>query len=93
MQGGTGTDNLQLTSSGTEAIGKFLDFETLAMQGTRWTLNGTGSFATSAEVEVDPSNGDKTIVTGTVNLTGSVLKVLAAAGNYSASKQYIHHRQ
>jgi uncharacterized protein with beta-barrel porin domain len=42
------------------------------------------------EVEVDPAgNGDKTIVAGSVNLTGSVLRVLAATGDYAAGKQYI----
>ena len=36
VQGGTGTHNLVLMGIGTEAISKFLSFETLAMQGTEW---------------------------------------------------------
>ena len=34
VQGGTGTDNLVLMGTGSEAIDKFLAFETLSMQGT-----------------------------------------------------------
>ena len=51
VQGGTGTDNLVLMGTGSEDIGKFLSFETLSMQGTHWTLTGTGAFTTSATVQ------------------------------------------
>ena len=50
VQGGSGTDNLVLMGTGTENIGRFLSFETLSMQGTNWTLDGTGTFSTSATV-------------------------------------------
>ena len=59
VQGGTGTDNLVLMGTGSETIGKFLSFETLAMQGSNWTLSGTGAFITSAQV-----------LTGTLNVNG-----------------------
>lgn len=49
--GGANTDNLILNGTGTEAISKFLNFENLTMQGTDWTLTGTGTFATSATVQ------------------------------------------
>jgi fibronectin-binding autotransporter adhesin len=48
--GGAGTDNLILNGTGTEAIAKFLNFETLSMQGSNWTLTGTGTFSTSTTV-------------------------------------------
>jgi outer membrane autotransporter protein len=51
VQGGSGTDNLVLLGSGMESIAKFLSFETLSMQGTDWSLNGTGTFSTSAQVQ------------------------------------------
>lgn len=51
VQGGTGTDALVLQGTGAETINKFLSFQTLAMQGTSWTLNGAGTFSTSSEVQ------------------------------------------
>jgi uncharacterized protein with beta-barrel porin domain len=48
--GGTGTDNLILEGTGSETIAKFSNFETLAMQGSDWTLNGSGTFSTSTTV-------------------------------------------
>jgi outer membrane autotransporter protein len=51
VQGGTGTDNLILDGTGTETISRFINFETLAMRGTDWTLTGAGSFATGVTVE------------------------------------------
>ncbi len=66
VQGGTGTDNLVLQGTGTESAAKFLGFETLDMQGTDWTLTGTGTFTTSATVTSGrlAVNGDLTIDTG-----------------------------
>ena len=51
VQGGTGIDNLVLTGTGTEAISKFLSFETLSMQGGDWSVTGTGAFTTSTTVQ------------------------------------------
>src|SRR6185369_13006420 len=51
VQGGTGSDALVLLGTGTEAINKFLSFQTLSMQGTSWTLTGAGLFSTSTTVE------------------------------------------
>ncbi|UDL92722.1 autotransporter domain-containing protein [Mesorhizobium sp. PAMC28654] len=51
VQGGTGVDSLVLLGTGTESAAKFLAFETLSMQGTAWTLNDAGTFATSSEVQ------------------------------------------
>ena len=49
--GGTGTDNLILEGTGTESIAKFTNFETLTMNGTDWTLTGSGTFSTSTTVQ------------------------------------------
>lgn len=49
--GGTsGTDNLVLQGTGTETLSRFTNFETLAMQGTNWSLTGTGTIASSTTV-------------------------------------------
>jgi outer membrane autotransporter protein len=56
------------------------------------TANGNLLFNPGAiyEVEVNAAGqGDQTIVFGTVNLTGSVLRVLAEDGTYNASTDYI----
>ena len=81
VQGGSGTDNLVLMGSGSEDIGKFLSFETLSMQGSAWTLSGTGNFSTSTTVQSGllSVNGTLTspIVTigaaGTLGGTGTVI--------------------
>ena len=51
VQGGAGTDNLVLTGTGSEAINRFLSFETLSMQGTEWSLTNNGVFSASAQVQ------------------------------------------
>ena len=68
VQGGTGTDNLVLMGTGTESIAKFLNFETLSMQGTDWALTGSATFSTSATVDdgLLRVNGDLTSTTVTV---------------------------
>ena len=42
--------SLVLEGTGSEFIAKFLNFETLSMQGSDWTLTGAGTFSTSALV-------------------------------------------
>ncbi len=79
VQGGTGTDNLVLQGIGTEDIAKFSSFETLSMQGSAWTLTGTGAFATSATVQsgILSVNGTLTGPTVTVQNGGT----LGGSGN------------
>jgi outer membrane autotransporter protein len=89
VQGGTGTDNLVLMGTGSESIGKFLSFETLSMQGTSWTLTGTGSFTTSTTVSSGflHINGQLTSPTvtiasgGTLGGTGTIIGNVTANGN------------
>ena len=60
------------------------------------TLIGNLALGSNAiyEVEVNAGGqGDKVIVAGTVNLTGSVLRVLAEDGDYAAKHELPHHRQ
>jgi outer membrane autotransporter protein len=93
VQGGTGTDNLILKGSGTESIGKFLSFETLSMQGTDWSLTGTGAFTTSADVQSGALRVNGTLTTptltilsgGTVGGTGTIVGTInnAAGGTIS----------
>lgn len=49
--GGSGTDNLILQGTGTESIAKFLNFETLTMNGGDWALTGNGTFSASTTVQ------------------------------------------
>lgn len=49
--GANGTDNLVLQGTNTENISRFLNFETLTMEGTSWSLTGNGTFSTSTTVE------------------------------------------
>ena len=51
VQGGGGINNLTLIGTGTESIAKFLNFQTLSMQGAAWTLTGNGTFSTSATIQ------------------------------------------
>ena len=66
VHGFAAADNLVLQGTGTELAAKFLSFETLDMQGTDWTLTGTGTFTTSGTVTSGrlAVNGDLTIDTG-----------------------------
>lgn len=50
VRGGAAGDSLVLEGTGSESIAKFLNFETLSMQASDWTLTGIGSFSTSALV-------------------------------------------
>ena len=85
--GGANTDRLILEGTGTESIAKFSAFETLTMNGTDWTLNGNGTFSTSATVQ-----GGIMRVAG--QLTSPIVSVLSGgtltgtgtvAGNVSTS--------
>lgn len=68
--GGTGTDNLILEGTGSETISKFSNFETLAMNGSDWTLNGNGTFSTSTAVQA-----------GTLRVTGQLTSPTVAIQN------------
>ena len=88
MQGGSGIDNLVLKGKGSEAVDKFLSFETLSMQGADWTLNGVGSFLTSADVARGHLhvNGILTVPTlsmlprGTLNGNGQIIGAVNNSG-------------
>lgn len=89
VQGGTGIDALTLNGTGTEAISKFLSFETLTMQGTNWTVTGNGTFSTSSTISSGALhvNGQLTspAVTiangGTLAGTGTVVGTVTNNGN------------
>jgi outer membrane autotransporter protein len=72
--GGANTDNLILNGTGAESISKFLNFETVSMQGTNWSLTGTGTFSVSAAVQsgVLQVNGSLTSPTVTVQNGGTL---------------------
>ena len=56
------------------------------------TVNGNFTLGAGAIYEVEANaagQGDKVIVNGAVNLTGSVLRVLAEAGNYKPNTKYV----
>jgi hypothetical protein len=56
------------------------------------TSNGNVAFGPASTFEVEANaagQADKLVVKGTVNLTGSVLRVLAASGNYALSTSYL----
>lgn len=87
-QGGTGTDNLVLTGTGTESIAKFLGFETLAMQGSDWSLTGAGTFnttnVTSGTLSVNGQLTSPTVTVasgGTLGGSGNVIGVVTNNGN------------
>lgn len=68
VRGGTGTDNLILEGTGSESIAKFLNFETLSMEGAGWTLSGSGTFSTSALVDAGMLNVDGTLTSPLVTV-------------------------
>ena len=88
VKGGPGIDNLVLKGKGSETIDKFLNFETLSLQGTDWTLTGDGSFLTSADVESGRLhvNGVLTVPTlsvlpgGTLDGSGEIIGAVDARG-------------
>ncbi|CAN7256482.1 autotransporter domain-containing protein [Devosia sp. LjRoot16] len=92
-KGGTGTDNLILLGTGSESVAKFLNFDTLSMQGSAWTLNDAGSFSTSAEVQAGVLSilGTLTSPTieiralGTVRGTGTLAGAVNNAGTVDVS--------
>lgn len=89
--GVAGTDNLVLLGTGTEAIAKFLNFETLTMQGTAWSLTGNNAFATSISVAAGSLNvaGELTSPTidilagGTLAGTGTLIGDVTNGGTLS----------
>lgn len=89
VQGGTGTDNLVLMGTGSETIGKFLNFETLSMQGTDWALTGTGAFTTGATVDSGLLRVNGTLTSPTVTVQpggtlgggGTVVGAVTVNGN------------
>ena len=103
MQGGTGTDNLVLMGTGTEAISKFLSFETLSMTGTDWTLTGTGAFTTSTtvgggflHVNGQLTSPTVTINGGTLGGTGTIVGAVTNNAQHRArqfDRHAEHHRQ
>ena len=84
---GTGmVGNTEINTGGTFAPGM------ATVPGTSMTVDGNLVLHSSSvyEVEVNAAGqGDKVIVNGTVNLTGSVLHVLAANGNYNPQTDYV----
>lgn len=48
--GGAGTNALILTGSNTEDLSKFLNMQSLSMQGDNWILNGNGRFSVGSEI-------------------------------------------
>ena len=64
------TDNLVLLGTGTESAAKFLNFETLSMQGSAWTLTGNTAFATSGTVQAG-------VLTVGGNLTSPLFSILS----------------
>lgn len=93
VKGGTGTDNLILLGAGSESVAKFLNFEALSMQGSAWTLNNAGTFATSAEVQAGVLNVLGTLTSpmidiralGTVKGTGTLAGAVKNAGTVDVS--------
>jgi outer membrane autotransporter protein len=89
VQASDGTDGLILQGSNSDDIGKFLDFETLRMEGVDWTLTGAGTIANSSEIVSGTLrvNGQLTtpiltVTSGTLAGSGTVHgNVLASTGN------------
>lgn len=87
--GGTGTDNLILEGTGSETISKFANFETLAMNGSDWTLNGAGTFSASTTVQAGTlrisgqlaSPAVTVLNGGTLTGNGTVIGAVTNSGN------------
>jgi outer membrane autotransporter protein len=81
--GGTGTIGpLTVNNGGIYAPGNSIGTQTV---NGAFTLNSGAIFEVEANAQ---GQSDKVIVNGTVNLTGSILRVLAANGNYAPSTSY-----
>jgi len=81
--GGSGTIGaLTVLSGGTFAPGNSIGTQTI---NGNLTLNSGAVFA----VEVSPSQSDKAIVNGAVDVTGATLSVIAAAGSYAPCTCYL----
>jgi uncharacterized protein with beta-barrel porin domain len=78
-----------LEGTGTETISKFLNFETLSMQGSDWSLNGAGTFSTGTTIQsgILYVNGQLTSPTvtvapgGTLSGTGTIVGAVSVGGN------------
>jgi len=98
VKGGTGTDNLILIGSGSESTAKFLNFETLSMQGSAWTLSNAGTFSSSAEVQAGVLNVLGTLASptidiralGTVKGTGTLQGAVSNAGTVDLTAGTLH---
>ena len=68
-----------LLGTSAEDIGKFLNFQTLLMQGNAWTLAGNGTFSTGATIQSGTLfvNGQLTSPLVTVQ-TGGTLEAASA---------------
>lgn len=93
VKGGTGTDNLILLGAGSESTAKFLNFETLSMQGSAWSLSNAGSFSSSAEIQAGVLNVLGTLTSPTINVralgtvkgTGTLAGAVTNAGTVDVS--------
>ena len=83
MLGGTGRVGALTVASG-GGVGPGNSIGTMTVNGN-FTLAAGAVYAVEANAA---GQSDKVIVKGTVNLTGSVLRVLAANGNYSTETKY-----
>lgn len=98
VQGGTGTDNLILHGAGSESLARFKAFETLSMQGSDWTLNSSGAFAGSAEVQAGVLTVAGTLTSptiaigapGTVKGTGTLAGAVGNAGTVDLTAGALH---
>ncbi|HEV2515983.1 MAG TPA: autotransporter domain-containing protein [Devosia sp.] len=98
VKGGTGTDNLILLGAGSESVARFLNFETLSMQGSAWALNDAGGFSTSAEVQAGVLTIAGTLTSpaidiralGTVRGTGTLAGAVNNAGTIDLTAGTLH---
>ena len=97
VQGGGGINNLVLLGTGAEDIGKFLNFQTLLMQGNAWTLAGNGTFSTGATIQSGTLfvNGQLTSPLVTVQTGGTLggIGTIVGAGQWrraARSRRAVH---
>jgi len=81
--GGPGADTLILRGAGSEVGDKFINFETLLMRGSDWTLSGDSTFSTSSVIEsgILRIPGTLTSPVVTVETTGTLAGTGTIIGN------------
>ena len=85
VDGGTGSDLVSLSGTGSASFGNLVNFERLAVQSGNWTLTDASTFATSTTVATGASYSSTLPLTGAITNNGTVTVNQTTNGTFAAT--------